>query len=101
MKYFVGSIRRPAFAIWLALIFALCSVASARGQTAPPAQQGPPIISTIEVQYVGPQTIAKQRVLAQWRTKLGQPYTEPLVEQDIRAVTATGVVQTVRMLAEQ
>ena len=101
MKYFVGSIRRPAFAIWLALIFALGSVASARGQTAPPAQQGPPIISTIEVQYVGPQTIAKERVLAQLRTKPGQPYSESLVEQDIRALYATGAVQNVRIFGEQ
>ena len=101
MKYFVGSIRRPAFAIWLALIFALCSVASAPGQTAPPAQQGPPIISTIEVQYVGPQTIAKERVLAQLRTKPGQPYSESLVEQDIRALYATGAVQNVRIFGEQ
>src|SRR5437588_9719010 len=97
MKYFVGSICRPAFAIWLALIFALGSVASAHGQTAPPAQQGPPIISTIEVQYVGPQTIAKERVLAQLRTKPGQPYSESLVEQDIRALYATGTVQNVRI----
>src|SRR5947207_1361827 len=101
MKYFVGSIRRPAFAIWLALIFAICSVASGRGQTAPPAQQGPPIISTIEVQYVGPQTIAKERVLAQLRTKPGQPYSESLVEQDIRALYATGAVQNVRIFGEQ
>ena len=101
MKYFVGSIRRPAFAIWLALILALYSVASARGQTAPPAQQGPPIISTIEVQYVGPQTIAKERVLAQLRTKPGQPYSESLVEQDIRALYATGAVQNVRIFGEQ
>src|SRR5437588_4508899 len=101
MKYFVGSICRPAFAIWLALIFALGSVASAHGQTGPPAQQGPPIISTIEVQYVGPQTIAKERVLAQLRTKPGQPYSESLVEQDIRALYATGAVQNVRIFGEQ
>src|SRR5438067_13662929 len=101
MKYFVGSIRRPAFAIWLALIFALGSAVSAHGQTAPPTQQGPPIISTIEVQYVGPQTIAKERVLAQLRTKPGQPYSESLVEQDIRALYATGAVQNVRIFGEQ
>src|SRR5437763_498775 len=101
MKYCVGSVRRPASAIWLARILALCSAASARGQTAPPAQQGPPIISTIEVQYVGPQTIAKERVLAQLRTKPGQPYSESLVEQDIRALYATGAVQNVRIFGEQ
>ena len=100
MKYFVGSIRRPASAIWLALIFALCGAASAHGQAAPPAPQGPPIISAIEVQYVGPQTISKERVLAQLRTKPGQPYSESLVEQDIRALYATGSVQNVRIFGE-
>lgn len=97
MKYFVGSIRRPAFTVWLTLIFALCGAASAYGQAAPPMPQGPPIISAIEVQYVGPQTISKERVLAQLRTKPGQPYSEPLVEQDIRALYATGAVQNVRI----
>ena len=100
MKYFVGSIFRPVFAIWLALIFALCGAASAHGQAAPPAQQGPPIISSIEVQYVGPQTISKERVLAQLRTKPGQPYSESLVEQDIRALYSTGSVQNVRIFGE-
>jgi outer membrane protein insertion porin family len=100
MKYFVGSIRRPVFAIWLALIFALCDASSAHGQAAPPAPQGPPIISSIEVEYVGPQTISKERVLAQLRTKPGQPYSESLVEQDIRALYATGSVQNVRIFGE-
>ncbi len=100
MKYFVGSIRRPVFAIWLALIFALCDASSAHGQAAPPAPQGPPIISSIEVEYVGPQTISKERVLAQLRTKPGQPYSESLVEQDIRALYATGTVQNVRIFGQ-
>jgi outer membrane protein insertion porin family len=100
MKYFVGSIHRPVFAIWLALIFALCDASSAHGQAAPPAPQGPPIISSIEVEYVGPQTISKERVLAQLRTKPGQPYSESLVEQDIRALYATGSVQNVRIFGE-
>ncbi|MEY2496652.1 MAG: outer membrane protein insertion porin family [Verrucomicrobiota bacterium] len=100
MKYFVGSIRRPAFSIWLALIFALCGAVSANGQTAPPAPQGPPLISSIEIQYVGPQTISKERVLAQMRTKPGQPYSESLVEQDIRALYSSGSVQNVRIFGE-
>ena len=43
---------------------------SAYGQTRR-AQQGPPIIRSIDVQYVGPKTISKERVLAQIRTKVG------------------------------
>jgi outer membrane protein insertion porin family len=100
MKIFVGSTRRPAFALWLALIFALCGVVPARGQDAPAAQQGPPLISTVEVQYVGPQTISRERVLAQLRTKPGQPYSESVVEQDIRALYSTGSVQNVRIFGQ-
>ena len=99
MKQFVGSIRRPATAILLALVLAFLGGVSAYGQAAP-SQQGPPIIRSIEIQYVGPQTISKERVLAQIRTKPGQPYSESLAEQDIRALYATGAVQNVRIFAE-
>lgn len=69
-------------------------------QTAPPEQQGPPLISTVEVQYVGPQTISREKVLAQIRTKPGQPYSESLVEQDIKALYKTGQVQNVRIFGQ-
>jgi len=36
------------------------------------------------------------RVTAQLRTKTGQPYSEALAEQDIRALYATGAVQNVK-----
>ena len=38
--------------------------------------------------------------MAQIRTKPGQPYSESLAEQDIRALYTTGEVQNVRMFAE-
>jgi len=98
MKQFVGSIRPPAISILLALALAFVGGGSAYGQA--PNQQGPPVIKSIEVQYVGPQTISKERVTAQIRTKPGQPYSESLAEQDIRALYATGAVQNVRMFAQ-
>ncbi len=73
---------------------------SINAQTAPPEQQGPPIIKSVEVQYVGPQTIAREKVLAQIRTKPGEPYSESLVEQDIKALYRTGQVQNVRIFGQ-
>jgi len=98
MKQFVGSIRCPATSLLLTIALAFVGGLSAFGQA--PNQQGPPVIRSIEVQYVGPQTISKERVTAQIRTKPGQPYSESLAEQDIRALYATGAVQNVRIFAE-
>jgi outer membrane protein insertion porin family len=99
MKQFVGSIRRPATSILLAIAFAFLGGVSVHGQDAPD-RQGPPVIRSIEIQYVGPQTISKEKVIAQIRTKPGQPFSESLAEQDIRALYATGAVQNVRIFAE-
>jgi outer membrane protein insertion porin family len=100
MKHFVGSIRRPATSILFAVALAFLGAGSVYGQNAPPAPQGPPMIHSVEIQYVGPQTISKERVTAQIRTKPGQPYSESLAEQDIRALYSTGSVQNVRIFAE-
>jgi outer membrane protein insertion porin family len=54
----------------------------------------------VEVQYVGPQTISREKVLAQIRTRPGQPYSESLVEQDIKALYKTGQVQNVRIFGQ-
>ena len=91
MKQFVGSTRRPAIAILFAIALAFLAGMPVYGQSAP-NQQGPPIIRSIEIQYVGPTTISKERVMAQIRTKAGQPYSESLAEQDIRALYTTGVL---------
>ena len=99
MKQFVGSIRRPAMSILLGVALGFLSGVLVYGQEAP-SQQGPPMIRSVEIQYVGPQTISKERVTAQIRTKAGQPYSESLAELDIRALYATGAVQNVRIFAE-
>ena len=60
-----------------------------RAQDSP--MQGP-IVKQIDVQYVGAESMAKDRVLANLATQVGQPYSESAVEQDIRSLYATGTV---------
>ncbi len=91
--------RPPPFAIWMAAICALLAPAFAHAQ-APQAAQGPPIIRSIDVQYTGPQTVSKDRILAHMRTRVGQPYSNQVVEQDIEALYKTGAVQNVRIFAQ-
>jgi outer membrane protein insertion porin family len=98
MKHFVGSIRRLVTSGLLAVALALAGSLSVYGQAE--NQQGPPMIRSVEIQYVGPQTISKERVAAQIRTKAGQPYSETIAEEDIRTLYATGAVQNVRIFAE-
>src|SRR6266851_1711781 len=64
------------------------------------AQQGPPILRSIEVQYSGPATVSKERILAQIRTAVGQPYSDSTVEDDIRSLYKTGTIQNVRIFAQ-
>jgi outer membrane protein insertion porin family len=65
------------------------------------AQVGPgPIVKDIAVEYVGPPAIAKERVLDNLATKVGEPYSERAAEADIRALYATGGVANVRIFAE-
>src|SRR3954447_22705376 len=99
MTQLADSIRRLVRASLLPVVVALLTIGSALAQQAP-SQQGPPIIHSVDVQYVGPATVSKQRVLAQLRMKPGQPYSESLAELDIRALYQTGQVQNVRIFAE-
>lgn len=62
--------------------------------------QGAPIIRSIEVQYSGPATVSRERILAQMRTAVGQPYSDSTVEDDIRGLYKTGTIQNVRIFAQ-
>ncbi len=65
------------------------------------AQVGPgPIVKDIVVEYAGPPAIARERVLDNLATKVGEPYSERAAEADIRALYATGGVANVRIFAE-
>jgi len=59
-----------------------------------------PLIKEINVQFVGPTTLSKQRVLDNLATKPGLPYNDRLVEEDIKSLYATGQVSNARIFAE-
>ncbi|HEX8076848.1 MAG TPA: outer membrane protein assembly factor BamA [Chthoniobacterales bacterium] len=90
-----GRQRAALFAISFVFVASLSVLAQA-----PPEQQGPPIIKSVEIQYVGPQTLSREKIMSQIRTKPGQPYSESLVEQDIKALYRTGQVQNVRIFGQ-
>ena len=94
MREFRGSAEGWAVAMFLVTCAALFAPASAH------AQQGPPIIRSIEVQYSGPATVSKEAILAQIRTAVGQPYSDSTVEDDIRNLYKTGTIQNVRIFAQ-
>src|SRR6202011_702118 len=71
----------------------------------PPAGQQPrrqrsPIVRQIEIQYAGPATLSRQRILSNMKTTVGQPYSEQTVEDDVRSLYATGLVTNVRIYGE-
>ncbi len=88
--------RLSRFFLVAAALLATATV-SARAQQAP--LQGP-IVKQIDVQYVGPESMTKERVLSNLATQVGLPYSERTVEQDIRSLYATGTVANVRMFGE-
>jgi outer membrane protein insertion porin family len=91
--------RPLPFAIWVASICAFFAPVLARAQ-APQAAPGPPMIRSIDVQYTGPHVVTKERILAHMRTRVGQPYSNAVVEEDIKALYKTGAIQNVRIFAQ-
>ncbi|PYL60135.1 MAG: outer membrane protein assembly factor BamA [Verrucomicrobia bacterium] len=69
-------------------------------QQAPQAAPPRPIIRAIDVEYTGPATVSKERILAYMRTKVGQPFNDATVEQDVEALYKSGAVQNVRIFGE-
>lgn len=58
------------------------------------------LVKSIDVQYAGPATVSRERILANIRTQVGQPYSEQVVEADIRSLYNTGQITNVRMFGE-
>src|SRR3982751_88904 len=86
-----GRFVAATFGCIAALLVTICSAQ---------AQQGPPIVRSIDVEYSGPATVAKERILAQLRTAIGQPYSDEVVEADIRQLYSLGIVHNVRIFAQ-
>jgi len=96
--------RLTQFLTILAALFLCLQGASA--QTAPPQPIQPaqapqaPIVRKIDIQYAGPATLSREKILANMRTAVGKPYAEQAIEDDIRALYATGSVTNVRIFGE-
>jgi outer membrane protein insertion porin family len=99
MQRFCGWMRPPPLGICIASLCALFAAVLARAQ-APQTAPGPPIIRSMDVQYTGPATISRERILAQMRTKVGQPYSNEVVQEDIKALYKTGYIRNVRIFAQ-
>ncbi|MGC2625443.1 MAG: outer membrane protein assembly factor BamA [Candidatus Udaeobacter sp.] len=94
--------RPPPIAIWIASLCALLTAVTVRAQApqAPQSAPGPPVIHSIDVEYTGPASISKERILAQMRTKVGQIYSNEIVQEDIKALYGTGYIRNVRIFAQ-
>jgi len=100
-EMFYNSLRRRWGRISFSVFFAATIALIARAQSPPDvARQAPPIVRSIDVQYTGPATISRERILAQMRTKVGLPYSDTVAETDIRALYNTGQVQNVRIFGQ-
>jgi len=58
------------------------------------------MIRSMDVQYTGPATISRERILAQMRTKVGQPYSNEVVQEDIKTLYKTGYIRNVSIFAQ-
>jgi outer membrane protein insertion porin family len=99
MRQISESICRPVLSLLLALVVTLVTAMSAHGQSQQ-EPQGPPTVLSIDVRYSGPAKVSKEKILAQMQTKVGQPYSNSVVEQDIRSLYKSGAVLNVRIFAE-
>lgn len=86
---------RTLLPVLLALFAAFVTPEISRAQ-----QPQGPIVRSIEVQYAGPASVSREKILANMRTTVGRPYSEAAVEEDIRTLYATGNVDNVRIFGE-
>ena len=57
---------------------------------APTGNQNGPIVREINIEYIGPKTVAKSVILSNMRTTVGGVYSAASVEEDVRNLYATG-----------
>jgi outer membrane protein insertion porin family len=81
------------------LFLTLIGLATLLAPCSSPAQEMP-VVRSIEVQFVGPQTVSKEKILANMRTRVGRPYSPQVTEEDVRNLYATGNITNVRMFGE-
>lgn len=57
-------------------------------------------VSSVNVEFTGPATISRERVLSNIRTAPGRPFSQAVIEQDVRNLYATGEISNVQVFAE-
>jgi len=96
MRHFFSSVLGGLAALGIAL-----ATAQAQEQAAPPPQNAPaPIVRQIDIQYAGPATLSREKILGNMRTAVGKPYSQQAIDDDVRALYATGSVTNVRIFGE-
>ena len=82
------------------LMLLLLVPAVARAQQDQSQAQSAPVVRSIDVQYAGPASVSKERIIANMRTKVGKLYSQQAVEEDIRNLYNTGSIINVRIFGE-
>ncbi|MFZ5805840.1 MAG: outer membrane protein assembly factor BamA [Verrucomicrobiota bacterium] len=59
-----------------------------------------PTVKEIDIEYVGPKSVAREVVISNMRTTVGQPYSPASVEEDVRNLYATGFFVNLRIYDE-
>jgi len=67
---------------------------------APAHAQQALIVQSIDIQYAGPETVSKEKIISNMRTRVGKAYSPQIVEEDIRSLYATGNLTNVRIFGE-
>ncbi len=79
---------------------ALIGVLVAIGINSVVAQDGA-IVKSIDVQYVGHQTVSPERILSHMSTRVGSKLSMGQVDEDVKSLYASGDVESVRILADK
>jgi outer membrane protein insertion porin family len=87
-------LRIFVMALW-GLTTLVATAPNAKAQGAPM-----PVVKAIDVQFVGPETVSRDKILANMRTRVGKAYSPNTTEEDIRNLYATGNVSNVRIFGE-
>jgi len=93
--------RLQTFFVFGLLVILLASLDARAQAPAAPQMPPPPIVRSIEIQYAGPPSVSKERIIANMRTKVGKLYSEQAVEEDIRNLYNTGNITNVRIFGEK
>lgn len=65
------------------------------------AAQDGNVVKSIDVQYVGSQTVAPERLLSHMSTRVGDKLSMAQIDEDVKSLYASGDVENVRILSDK